>query len=195
MTTRLFNGSDLVRPTGSTDGGQTWHDARERPDGQWRGFYLLRQPDQPQPARHHRLHATCIFPATAARPGPLKYTAADSGAGIVVGGAFWDGSNIYLGTNDGILVSTNGGTTFALANIGGVPAGQVILSFAGAKSRDDHPLPRGDGQLGGRLRRRRRATTTAAAKTSLTPRLGPVELDRPRPRRLAPRGPSSPAWP
>ena len=62
-----------------------------------------------------------------------KWTASNSGAGIVLGGAFWDGTNIYLGTNDGLLVSSNGGTSFVPAAVGGLPSGQVIISFAGAK--------------------------------------------------------------
>ena len=61
------------------------------------------------------------------------YTAADSGAGLVLAGAFWDGTNIYVGTNDGLLLSTNNGTSFALQSIGGITAGQAIVSFAAAK--------------------------------------------------------------
>ena len=44
-----------------------------------------------------------------------------SGNGCFVAGAFFDGSNIYLGTNLGVLVSTNGGSTFALSGVGGIP--------------------------------------------------------------------------
>jgi hypothetical protein len=61
------------------------------------------------------------------------YTAADSGAGLVLAGAFWDGTNIYVGTNDGVLLSTNNGTSFALQSFGGMTAGQAIVSFAAAK--------------------------------------------------------------
>jgi photosystem II stability/assembly factor-like uncharacterized protein len=62
------------------------------------------------------------------------YTAADSGAGVILGGAFWNGTTIYVGTNDGLLVSTNNGASFALQAHAGIKAGEVIVSFAGAKT-------------------------------------------------------------
>src|SRR5438552_1304768 len=62
----------------------------------------------------------------------LRFTG-DAGAGLLVGGAFWDGANVYFGTNSGLLVSANGGASFGLAGVGGLPSGQVMISFAGAK--------------------------------------------------------------
>ena len=62
------------------------------------------------------------------------YTAADSGAGVILGGAFWDGTTIYVGTNDGLLVSTNNGASFALQPHVGIKSGEVMVSFAGAKT-------------------------------------------------------------
>ena len=53
--------------------------------------------------------------------------------GVLICGAFFDGNNIYLGTNAGLLVSTNGGTSFTNAGTPGIPAGELMLSFAGAK--------------------------------------------------------------
>ena len=50
------------------------------------------------------------------------------------GRAFFDGDNIYLGTSDGLLISTDGGASFASAKVGGLAAGQGIASFAGAKA-------------------------------------------------------------
>ena len=62
------------------------------------------------------------------------YTAANSGAGLILAGAFWDGATIYVGTNDGLLVSTNNGASFALQPHGGIKSGEVIVSLAGAKT-------------------------------------------------------------
>jgi photosystem II stability/assembly factor-like uncharacterized protein len=62
------------------------------------------------------------------------YEAADSGAGLILGGAFWDGTTVYVGTNDGLLVSTNNGASFALQPHGGIASGEVMVSFAGAKT-------------------------------------------------------------
>src|SRR6185436_12883371 len=60
-----------------------------------------------------------------------KYTAPADGQGVFIGGAFFDGSNIYLGTNRGLLVSTNGGSSFGIQAHGGLTG--AIFSFAGAK--------------------------------------------------------------
>jgi photosystem II stability/assembly factor-like uncharacterized protein len=60
--------------------------------------------------------------------------AASNGAGLIMGGVFWDGNNIYIGTNDGLITSSNGGTNFTVQTTSGITAGQVIWSFAGAKT-------------------------------------------------------------
>jgi hypothetical protein len=38
--------------------------------------------------------------------------AANMGAGIILGGVVYDGTNIYIGTNEGIFHSSGGGSTF-----------------------------------------------------------------------------------
>ncbi|MGC4103932.1 T9SS type A sorting domain-containing protein [Ferruginibacter sp.] len=58
---------------------------------------------------------------------------AATGSGLAVGGVFFDGNNIYIGTNDGIIYSSNGGTSFSILATTGMPASQTIFSFAGAK--------------------------------------------------------------
>jgi len=60
--------------------------------------------------------------------------AANNGVGLIMGGTFFDGENIYIGTNEGVFRSTNGGTSFALMPTSGLSAGQVIWSFAAGKS-------------------------------------------------------------
>lgn len=55
--------------------------------------------------------------------------------GLHVAGAHFDGSNIYVGTNAGLLVSTNGGA-FQPVAVGGIPATEAIFSFAGATELD-----------------------------------------------------------
>lgn len=64
-------------------------------------------------------------------------TATSPGAGIIMGGVFFDGNNIYIGTNDGLLVSTNAGTSFTTMNVAGIPVNEVIWSFSGAKAGPD----------------------------------------------------------
>ena len=59
--------------------------------------------------------------------------AANMGAGITLGGVVFDGNNIYLGTNEGIYYSQNGGTSFTSLSMTGIPAGQVIWNFIGTR--------------------------------------------------------------
>src|SRR5262249_57170565 len=63
---------------------------------------------------------------------PQKFSTA-SGNGCFIAGVFFDGANIYVGTNLGLLVSTNSGASFAMSGVTGIPAAQAIVSFAGAK--------------------------------------------------------------
>jgi photosystem II stability/assembly factor-like uncharacterized protein len=64
----------------------------------------------------------------------LIRNAANSGVGITLAGVFFDGNNIYIGTNEGILYSSNGGSSFAFLSTSGMPGTQNIFSFAGARS-------------------------------------------------------------
>jgi hypothetical protein len=57
-----------------------------------------------------------------------------SQSGILVGGVFFDLNNIYLGTSEGLLVSNNGGASFTMQATPGIPVGEAISSFAGARS-------------------------------------------------------------
>ena len=53
--------------------------------------------------------------------------------GCHVAGAFFDGNNIYVATPAGILLSIDGGKTFAISAISGIPVAEHIISFSGAK--------------------------------------------------------------
>jgi hypothetical protein len=61
------------------------------------------------------------------------HTATVSGDGNTVGGVFFDGANIYVGTNDGVLVSTTSGVSWITAAITGIPATEKIMSFAAGR--------------------------------------------------------------
>jgi hypothetical protein len=60
-------------------------------------------------------------------------SASDPGVGVLFSGAFFHDNNIYLGTNEGILLSEDNGDQFALASWDGIPAGEAIVGFAGGK--------------------------------------------------------------
>jgi hypothetical protein len=52
---------------------------------------------------------------------------------LLIAGAFWDGQNIYVGTRAGLVASTDGGSSFHLANTPGIPGTEAMVSFTGAK--------------------------------------------------------------
>ena len=62
--------------------------------------------------------------------GGASFTSAYTSSNLYVAGAFFDGSNVYVGTNKGLLTSSNGGASFGLA---AQQPGQTIMSFTGAK--------------------------------------------------------------
>lgn len=50
-----------------------------------------------------------------------------------IAGLFTDGKSFWVATNDGLLTSTDGGQTWAMSAVPGLPAGTTFLSFTGAK--------------------------------------------------------------
>jgi len=63
----------------------------------------------------------------------LAHDASSDGAGFVLAGAFFDGSRIFVGSNQGLLVSQNGGVSWSLDATTGIPSGQAMVGFCGAK--------------------------------------------------------------
>ncbi|MFN0079095.1 MAG: hypothetical protein ACKVY0_21750 [Prosthecobacter sp.] len=64
----------------------------------------------------------------------LAYSVTNMG-GLRVAGVFWDGNSIYIGTNIGLLVSTDNGASWTLENLHpGMTDGQQIIEFCGAKN-------------------------------------------------------------
>jgi hypothetical protein len=121
--------ADLQRPTKSTDGGVTWTPMAADPTG---GEAYTVVADYNNPNRVLVSSYSRLYISTNGGASFTQRFSTSSGDGLLVGGAFFDGSNIYVGTNQGVLVSTNGGTCFSVASYA-VPSGGIV-SFAGAKS-------------------------------------------------------------
>ncbi|MEP7234078.1 MAG: hypothetical protein ABI778_02165, partial [Ignavibacteriota bacterium] len=125
------NGSDVQRPTKSTDGGLTWKPLIN--DASAGGAYsLFADPNNNQ----HVVMSDYRILYTSPDGGNqffTRYQAVSNNSGLHIAGAFFDGNNIYLGTNDGVLVSTDGGLSFNKATLTGIPAAEYIVGFAGAK--------------------------------------------------------------
>lgn len=126
----LIDASDARRVKKSTDGGATWSFLASDPTNA-ETYYLQVDPSHPERlliTDYSNLYRSLDSGQTWA----TVHTNSD-GNGVLMSGAFFDGNKVYVGTNDGVLVSTNGGTSFAVASLTGWPAGQYLVSFAGAK--------------------------------------------------------------
>lgn len=123
--------NDMTLPVKSTDGGRTWTKLPGNPDDYEELFSILA--DYDDPGRIVISHYEEIFFSSDGGGSFRRIHRAREGNGVVVAGAFFDGNTVLIGTSDGVLRSTDGGATFAMADFGGIPADEAIWSFAGAK--------------------------------------------------------------
>jgi len=129
----LSYAGDQAQPVKSTDGGQTWTVLPGNPlpyDDAYSVWADYNQPNHVVVAGYSQI----FFSADGGASFKALSIPIDSGTGALIGGAFFDGNAIYLGTSVGLLVSTNGGTSFTNAGTPGIPAGEFIFSFAAAKT-------------------------------------------------------------
>ncbi|MBI4929976.1 MAG: T9SS type A sorting domain-containing protein [Bacteroidetes bacterium] len=124
--------NDIGTPVTSTDNGVTWVLVSGNPDPS-QDVYTIHV-DYSTPSRIIiSTYGEIYFSNNGGTSFTLIHTAINGGSGNIVGGVFFDGLNIYIGTNDGVLISTNGGGTWSTASITGIPAAEAIFSFTGAK--------------------------------------------------------------
>lgn len=124
--------NDIGTPVVSPDGGNTWNLIAGNPDPN-EEIYTIHS-DYTNSSRIIISQYGSIFFSADAGASYTQIHTAMTGAGNVVGGVLFDGNNIYIGTNDGVLVSVNGGSTWNTATITGLPANEVIWSFCAATS-------------------------------------------------------------
>ncbi len=124
--------NNMVVPMKSTNNGGTWTTLAGNPDNSQETFSI--DADYNNPNRVIiSYYGNIYFSGNGGTSFTNIHTALSSGAGNTVGGVFFDGNNIYIGTNDGVLVSTNAGANWSTTTITGIPATDRIWSFAGAK--------------------------------------------------------------
>jgi photosystem II stability/assembly factor-like uncharacterized protein len=125
------SGGSSTAPTESTDGGATWHQVSG-----WNGSDDQALSLFANPASTTQLLVTdygnLFFSNNSGQSFTQVFTDT-TGQGCWVGGVFWAGNNIYVGTDAGLLVSTNGGGSFSMSTAMGLPSGSSILSLAGAQ--------------------------------------------------------------
>jgi hypothetical protein len=125
--------NDQALPARSTDGGTTWAVLPGNPDPTETTYFIgadFENPDRVIISYYGSIQVS----GDGGKSFAQVHAARNSGSGVVVGGAFFDGENVFLGTNDGLLVSTNGGGSFDVAPVGGLTGGERIFSFAGART-------------------------------------------------------------
>lgn len=124
--------NDIGTPVKSIDNGVTWNTLAGNPDVT-EVIYTIHV-DYNNPTRIViSQYGFIFFSSDGGANFTNIHTALDGGVGNVVAGVFFDNNNIYIGTNDGVLVSTNTGTSWNTAAITGLPANKRIWSFCGAK--------------------------------------------------------------
>jgi len=132
LDTTEIDGGESARVTKSTNGGQTWNVLPANPLGDDPAIKLFADPNSSQ-----RLivsdFSRLFFSADGGVTFSQKFSTTDSNLGLHVGGVFFEGTSIYVGTSKGLLVSTNGGQTFGVSSVVGLPSGEAILGFAGGK--------------------------------------------------------------
>ncbi len=126
------NNTDNGYATKSTDGGTTWNLTTDPTDGNgaWLTYANPQNSNQLIVSDYDNLYFSNDGGITF---GSAFYTDA-TGAGAYIAGTFFDGLNIYICTNIGLLVSINGGNSWTGPTMPGIPSSEGIISCAGAKS-------------------------------------------------------------
>ncbi len=130
------NGNDLVRPMKSTNGGTTWTAMASDPYASYPGagverlFADFNNPNNLVLADY----GTIYFSNNGGTSFTQIHTCLDNNVGNHIAGVFFDGTKIYIGTNDGLIFSNNSGTNFNTMTATGFGTGtEVMLSFCGAR--------------------------------------------------------------
>jgi hypothetical protein len=128
-----FNDGNDGYPVKTTNGGATWSKLAGYDASLGMVYRMAANYNNPQQLLIN-YYGDIFFSNDGGITFQLVKHAANMGVGIIMGGAFFDGSNIYIGTNEGIFSSSNGGSSFSAMAISGFKAGQVIWHFSGAKN-------------------------------------------------------------
>lgn len=113
----------------SMDGGQSWNPPFDDPT-HGGAYYLVADPSD-----LNIVLVTDFQKLYVSVNGGNSFTAKDTSAspnGYVLAGALFNGSNIVVGTNHGMIISTDGGVNFTRTNIPGIPGDETMVSLTGA---------------------------------------------------------------
>ncbi len=118
---------DFRIPVRSDDGGTTWTALSGDPTfGETYSIWV-------DPASSVRLLLSSYDALYFSDDGGTNFSEVFTGDDLHIAGVFFDGSSIYVGSRPGLLVSSDGGASFALSDAGGIPSGEAMVSFAGTR--------------------------------------------------------------
>ena len=127
-----FNDGNDGYPVKTLDGGNSWNRLTGYNSGNYGHVYTMKANYDNPSQLLIGAYGDILFSANGGTSFSLVKHAANMGAGLIMGGVYWDGDHIYIGTNEGILVSDNQGVSFTMLASSGIASGQSIWSFAGS---------------------------------------------------------------
>lgn len=129
---KMQGASDYYALVKTTDGGMTWNEVPNGLDRYSELFALFVDYNNP-----NRIILSDYSTVRFSNDGGLTFTTIYSnnngGNGLIVGGAWFDGTNLYVATINGLYRSTDGGANWAAFATTGLPAGNGVVSFVAAK--------------------------------------------------------------
>lgn len=127
-----IDGMDYARPVKSTDGGKTWNLLPGNPYPNDEAYNITADYNNPNNLILG-FYGEIYFSNDGGANFHKVYTCKDNGSGNHIAGTFFDANKVYIGLNDGLLVSTNDGVSFSLMTTSGIPSTEKMLSFSAAK--------------------------------------------------------------
>jgi photosystem II stability/assembly factor-like uncharacterized protein len=128
----IYNDGNEGYPVKTIDGGNSWTMLPGFDAGLGKVYRIVASYDDPDQLIMG-YYGDIVISNNGGSTFSLVKHAANMGAGIILGGVVYDGSNIYIGTNEGIYHSSNSGSSFSVILAGGIPTQQAIWNFTGAK--------------------------------------------------------------
>jgi hypothetical protein len=128
-----YNDGNEGYPVKTNDGGNTWT-ALPGFDANQGGVYRMAANYNKPNQLLMNYYGQIVISQDSGASFTLVKQATNNGAGIIMGGVLYTGDSIYIGTNEGILYSTNGGSSFNTMATTGIPGSDAIWSFSGAKN-------------------------------------------------------------
>lgn len=129
----VYNDNNTGYPVKTTDGGNTWKQITGYDVDSFDDIYKLKANYNNPNQVIISAYSDILFSNDGGKNFSLIKHASNDGSGITLGGVYFDGNKIYVGTNEGLFYSSNGGSSFSPMTTNGINDGEVIWNFSAAK--------------------------------------------------------------